>query len=132
MIRRSRGNCGGVLRSRMFQAAVVARPASGCRTVGDAGRCGPEPSTRSSWASTSGPSPVTSLDNAVAEAFNFTIKVELIHRTRFTTHEQARAQISIWITTFYNPRRRHSACDGMSPDDYERFIAQGRGSTQTS
>jgi transposase InsO family protein len=75
---------------------------------------------------------LTTWDNAVAEAFNSTIKVEFIHRHRFTTRDQARAEISTWITGFYNPRRRHSACDGMSPDDYERFIAEARGSTRTS
>lgn len=74
----------------------------------------------------------SALDNAVAEAFNSTIKVEYIHRHRFATREQARTQISTWITGFYNPRRRHSACEGMSPDDYESFMAQARGSTGTS
>jgi hypothetical protein len=26
-----------------------------------------------------------------------------------------------------HPRRRHSACDGMSPIDYERLMAEARG-----
>jgi putative transposase len=71
----------------------------------------------------------SALDNAVSEAFNSTIKVEYIHRHRFATRRQARTQISNWITQFYNARRRHSACDGMSPLDYERHMAQARGST---
>jgi transposase InsO family protein len=71
----------------------------------------------------------SALDNAVSEAFNSTIKVEYIHRHRFATHQQARTSISTWITDFYNPRRRHSACAGMSPIDYERFMAEARGST---
>jgi transposase InsO family protein len=74
----------------------------------------------------------SALDNAVSEAFNSTIKVEYIHRHRFATREQARTQISTWITGFYNPRRRHSACNGMSPDNYEKFMAEARGSTRTS
>ncbi len=74
----------------------------------------------------------SALDNAVAEAFNSTIKVEFIHRNQFATRDQARTQISTWITEFYNPRRRHSACNGMSPDDYEKFMAEARGSTRTS
>jgi putative transposase len=74
----------------------------------------------------------SALDNAVAEAFNSTIKVEFIHRNRFATREAARTRISTWITDFYNPRRRHSACNGMSPDNYERFIAEARGSTGAS
>ncbi|WTD61941.1 integrase core domain-containing protein [Micromonospora sp. NBC_01638] len=66
------------------------------------------------------------LDNAAAEAFNSTIKVEYIHRQRFHTRAEARIKIATWIVDFYNTRRRHSACDGMSPIDYEHFIAEAR------
>ncbi|MBM0239613.1 IS3 family transposase [Micromonospora sp. ATA32] len=66
------------------------------------------------------------LDNAAAEAFNSTIKVEYIHRQRFRTRAEARLKIATWIVDFYNVRRRHSACDGMSPVDYEHFIAEAR------
>jgi transposase InsO family protein len=67
------------------------------------------------------------LDNAAAEAFNSTIKVEYIHRHRFRTRAEARLKISTWIVDFYNTRRRHSACEGMSPIAYERFMAEARG-----
>lgn len=66
------------------------------------------------------------LDNAAAEAFNSTVKVEYIHRHRFATRTEARLKISTWIVDFYNQRRRHSACDGMSPNDYEHFMAEAR------
>jgi putative transposase len=66
----------------------------------------------------------SALDNAAAEAFNSTIKVEYIHRHRFTNRHEARLKISTWIVDFYNLRRRHSACDGMSPIDYERIMAE--------
>jgi putative transposase len=68
----------------------------------------------------------SALDNAAAEAFNSTIKVEYIYRHRFRTRTEARLKISTWIVDFYNARRRHSACDGMSPIDYERFMAEAR------
>jgi transposase InsO family protein len=68
----------------------------------------------------------SALDNAAAEAFNSTVKVEYIHRHRFTTRTEARIKISTWIVDFYNLRRRHSACEGMSPIDYEHFIAEAR------
>jgi transposase InsO family protein len=68
----------------------------------------------------------SALDNAAAEAFNSTIKVEYIHRHRFATRAEARLKISTWIVDFYNLRRRHSACDGMSPIDYEHFMAEAR------
>ncbi|NES14599.1 IS3 family transposase [Micromonospora sp. PPF5-17] len=68
----------------------------------------------------------SALDNAAAEAFNSTIKVEYIHRQQFRTRAEARLKISTWIVDFYNLRRRHSACDGMSPIDYEHFMAEAR------
>jgi putative transposase len=69
----------------------------------------------------------SALDNAAAEAFNSTIKVEYIHRQRFGTRAEARLNIATWIVEFYNARRRHSACDGMSPIEYERFMTEARG-----
>ncbi len=68
----------------------------------------------------------SALDNAAAESFNSTIKVEYIHRHRFATRAEARLKISTWIVDFYNLRRRHSSCDGMSPIDYERFMTEAR------
>jgi putative transposase len=59
-------------------------------------------------------------DNAVAEATFSTIKVEYVHRRQLHTRNEARLKIATWITDFYNRRRRHSACDGLSPVDYER------------
>jgi putative transposase len=69
----------------------------------------------------------SALDNAAAEAFNSIIKVEYIHRRRFRTRAEARLKIATWIVDFYNVRRRHSACDGMSPVNYERYMAEARG-----
>ncbi|GAA4260416.1 hypothetical protein GCM10022255_088990 [Dactylosporangium darangshiense] len=63
-------------------------------------------------------------DNAVAEATFSTIKVEYVHRRQFRTRAEARLKIATWITDFYNPRRRHSVCDGHSPIDYERSTAR--------
>ena len=72
----------------------------------------------------------SALDNAASEAFNSTIKVEYIHRHRFRTRVEARLKIETWIVDFYNTRRRHSACDGMSPIDYERYMAEARGAKE--
>jgi transposase InsO family protein len=68
----------------------------------------------------------SALDNAAAESFNSTIKVEYIHRHRFATRAEAHLKISTWIVDFYNLRRRHSTCDGMSPIDYEHFMAEAK------
>jgi putative transposase len=68
----------------------------------------------------------SALDNAAAEAFNSTVKVEYVHRHHFHTRTEARLKIATWIVDFYNARRRHSACDGMAPIDYERYMAEAR------
>jgi transposase InsO family protein len=63
------------------------------------------------------------LDNAAAESFNSTLKVELVYRHRFRTRAEARLKIATWITDFYNAKRRHSANDGQSPIEFERQMA---------
>ena len=68
----------------------------------------------------------SALDNAAAEALNSTLKVEYIHRQHFHTRAEARIKIATWIVDFYNARRRHSACGGLSPNDYEHLMAQLR------
>jgi transposase InsO family protein len=60
----------------------------------------------------------SALDNAAAESFNSTLKVEFVHRHRFATRAEARLKIVTWITRFYNPTRRHSLCGGLSPIGY--------------
>lgn len=59
-------------------------------------------------------------DNAMAESFNATLQCELIDREHFRTREEARTKIFDFIETWYNPRRRHSALDYASPEEYER------------
>ncbi|MFF4779339.1 IS3 family transposase [Microtetraspora fusca] len=66
------------------------------------------------------------LDNAAAEAFNSTLKVEYVHRQRFRTRAEARVKVATWITDFYNTRRRHSANDGLSPITFERQMTEKR------
>jgi putative transposase len=59
-------------------------------------------------------------DNAMCESFFATLECELIDRTRFRNHSEADAAIFDFIEGFYNPRRRHSALDYLSPAEYER------------
>lgn len=58
-------------------------------------------------------------DNAVAESFFATIKVELKSETAWNTRAEARAAILDYIQTWYNPVRRHSANEYLSPIAYE-------------
>ena len=59
------------------------------------------------------------LDNAVAESFFATLKVELVYRRHFRTRAQARTAVFAWIA-WYNQRRRHSTRDYLSPIQWER------------
>ncbi|MFF7234456.1 IS3 family transposase [Streptomyces sioyaensis] len=65
-------------------------------------------------------------DNAAAESFNSTIKVEYIHRHRFATRTEARIKIATWIVDFCNTRRRHSSAGGLPPAEFERIINEAR------
>lgn len=59
-------------------------------------------------------------DNAVAESFFATLKVECLHRTRFETRRHAKKATIDFIEHFYNPERIHSALGFKSPDTYEQ------------
>lgn len=61
-------------------------------------------------------------DNAKAEAFFSTLKLEFIYRHRFGTRRDAQAAIFEWIEAFYNLRRRHSALANTSPVDFENQL----------
>jgi putative transposase len=58
-------------------------------------------------------------DNAVAESFFHTLKVELIHGERFYTREQCRRAVFEYIEVDYNRKRRHSAIGFISPMAFE-------------
>ena len=62
-------------------------------------------------------------DNAVAESFFATLKVELVYRTEFATRNAARTAVFDYIETFYNRRRRHSSLGYVSPTDFENQAA---------
>jgi len=58
-------------------------------------------------------------DNAVAESFFATIKGEMIDHADYLTRGAAIASIAEYIDGFYNPYRRHSALDYVSPIEFE-------------
>jgi putative transposase len=59
-------------------------------------------------------------DNAMAESFFVTLKCELLDRSRFQTPAEARMAVFESIEAWYNPHRRHSALNYLSPLQYER------------
>jgi len=61
-------------------------------------------------------------DNALAESVFATLECELFDQQpggRFTSHHEAKLAVFDYLETFYNPRRRHSALDQISPAKFE-------------
>ncbi|HEE0106595.1 TPA: IS3 family transposase [Citrobacter gillenii] len=58
-------------------------------------------------------------DNACAESFFHSLKVECIHGERFISREIMRTTVFNYIECDYNRWRRHSACGGLSPEQFE-------------
>ena len=59
-------------------------------------------------------------DNAMVETFFKTLKSELVWRTTFFTRADAERDIARYIDGFYNPVRRHSALNYLSPAQFEK------------
>ena len=59
-------------------------------------------------------------DNAMVETFFKTLKSELVWRATFFTRADAERDIARYIDGFYNPVRRHSALDYLSPAQFEK------------
>ncbi|GGN45420.1 integrase core domain-containing protein [Streptomyces fuscichromogenes] len=147
------GGFGGLSGAHAYRAAPRAAPARARRQVAALIGAGPEeivltgsgseannPALRSATAVQNAPSACRSLgivqsmgrggcalDNAAAESFNSTLRVEFAHRQHFAIRAVARIKISTWIAGFYNTSRRRSADDGLAPIPFER---QHGGSTQ--
>jgi len=56
-------------------------------------------------------------DNAMAESFNASLKVERVHRTAYPNRKKARADIAAYIELRYNSRRLHSGLGYRTPSE---------------
>lgn len=63
-------------------------------------------------------------DNAVAESFFQLLKRERIRRRIYATRDDTRQDIFDYIEMFYNPKRRHSFSNDLSPVEYEKQYFQ--------
>lgn len=70
-------------------------------------------------------------DNAVAESFFSTLKMELVYRTGWCTRIEARIDVHEYIEVFYNRQRRHSSLGYRTPVEFEQASrSTQRGSPQ--
>jgi transposase InsO family protein len=60
-----------------------------------------------------------SFDNALAESFFSTLKVERVYRTTYRTREEAELDLFRYIDGWYNPHRIQRELGWQSPDEYE-------------
>jgi putative transposase len=61
-------------------------------------------------------------DNAAMESFWSTLKRELVHHADYRTRAEATSAIFEYVEGWYNRRRRHSALDYKSPEEYEASL----------
>ena len=61
-------------------------------------------------------------DNALRESFFATLECELIDTRSFRTHAEAKLAVFSFIEGWYNPHRRHSSIDYLSPVNYEQKL----------
>jgi len=54
-------------------------------------------------------------DNAVAESFFHTLKVELIHRTKFKRQDETKGKIFECAEMYWNSKRAHSTIGYLNP-----------------
>jgi putative transposase len=71
-------------------------------------------------------------DNAVCESFHASLKKELIHRRPWPTRAEARSAIFRYIEGWFNPRRRHSTLEYLSPADHEQAHQEMIAATATT
>ena len=61
-------------------------------------------------------------DNAAMESFFSSMKTERLSRKVYRTREAARSDVFDYIERFYNPVRKHSTLDFLSPVDFEQGL----------
>ena len=61
-------------------------------------------------------------DNALCESFFATLECELIDRNTFRNHAEAKLAVFDFIEGWYNPHRRHSSINYLSPINFEKKL----------
>ena len=64
-------------------------------------------------------------DNAMMESLWASLKNELVHGRRFSTHDEARAAIFEWIEVWYQRIRIHGSLGYVSPEQFEAAARVG-------
>lgn len=68
----------------------------------------------------------TPYDNACAESFFSTIKLEMVYHEHYATRAQAQAAIFEYIEIYYNRQRRNAAIGNVTPTEFRRHFYQNQ------
>ena len=60
-------------------------------------------------------------DNSPMESFWGTMQIELLNRKRWTTVVELSVAMAEFIENFYNPWRRHSSLNYLTPNEFENL-----------
>ena len=63
-------------------------------------------------------------DNAVAESFFKSLKVEWVYKHKYNYRSEAELSVFQWIETWYNRRRIHSTLGNKSKMQFEKEMNQ--------
>jgi putative transposase len=58
-------------------------------------------------------------DNAPMESFWGSMQIELLNRKKWMTYVELATAMADYIVNFYNPLRRHSSLEYLTPDEFE-------------
>lgn len=58
-------------------------------------------------------------DNATSESFNAALECELLATRRFKNQHEAELAVFDFIEGWYNPHRRHTSIENISPAEHE-------------
>jgi putative transposase len=61
-------------------------------------------------------------DNAVAESFFKSMKMEMVYHVKFETRRQAKLAVFEYIEVWYNRERRHSTLGYLTPCEFEQLL----------
>ncbi len=62
-------------------------------------------------------------DNAPMESFWGSMQIELLNRKKWLTYVELATAMADYIVNFYNPNRRHSSLEYLTPDEFEALTS---------
>ncbi len=65
-------------------------------------------------------------DNSPMESFWGSMQIELLNRKKWMTYVELATAMADYIVNFYNPLRRHSSLEYLTPDEFEALLSDNK------